>query len=70
MSACQGKDKLLLSSWMNVPVQQTFPESVEIEAGLDNNADINFFISTEIKRNMGRLTQCKASGLEDQLIII
>lgn len=42
-SACQGKVKFLLSSRMNVPVQQVFPESARIEVGLDSKEDIDFF---------------------------
>ena len=68
MSACQGKAKFLLSSRMNVPVQQTFPDSARIEVGLDNKEDIDFFISTEMRRNKRRLAQCNALGLENQMI--
>lgn len=64
MSACQGKVRLLLSSRMNVPVQQTFPESAVVDVGLDSKEDI---IRTEVKRNERRLAQCHALDLVDQM---
>lgn len=66
-SACQGKVKFLLSSRMNVPVQQAFPESARMEVGLDSKEDIDFFINTEMKRNKRRLAQCNALDLQDQM---
>lgn len=68
MSAGQGKVKFLLSSRMNVPVQQIFPESARVEVGLDSKEDIEFFINTKMKQNKRRLAQCKALDLEDQMI--
>ena len=64
-SACQGKVKFLLSSRMNVPVQQVFPESARIEFSLDSKEDIDFFINAELKRNKRLLAQCNALDLQD-----
>ncbi|KAL4778818.1 ankyrin repeat-containing domain protein [Aspergillus varians] len=67
-AACQEKVKFLLSSRMNVPVQQTFPESARVEVGLDSKDDIDFFITTEVQRNRPRLAQCEALDFEEQMI--
>ena len=68
MSACQGKVKLLLSSRMNVSVQEILPQSTRIDVGLDSKEDIEFFIKTNVTRNQRRLAQCKALDLEDRLV--
>lgn len=70
LSSCEGKVKFLLSSRMNVPLKQTFPESIMIDVSLGSKEDIDFFIKNEMKRNKGRLAQCKALDLEDQMIEI
>ena len=68
MSACQGKVKLLLSSRMNVSVQEILPQSTRIDVGLDSKEDIEFFIKTNVTQNQRRLAQCKALDLEDRLV--
>jgi hypothetical protein len=52
---------------MNVPVHQFFPESATIEVGQDGKEDIEFFIATEMERNLRRLQQCNALDLKDKM---
>ncbi|KAJ5995390.1 hypothetical protein N7481_002367 [Penicillium waksmanii] len=66
-SACEGKVRFLLSSRMNVPVHQFFSESATIEVGQDGKEDVDFFIATEMERNLRRLTQCNALDLKDKM---
>ncbi|CAI7573132.1 unnamed protein product [Penicillium pancosmium] len=66
-SACEGKVKYLLSSRMNVPVNQFFSESATIEVGQDGKEDVDFFIATEMERNLRRLTQCNALDLRGNM---
>lgn len=66
-SACEGKVRYLLSSRMNVPVHQFFSESATIEVGQDGKEDVDFFIATEMERNLRRLTQCNSLDLKDRM---